>query len=93
VTFTTDTRSLEGHALMSADTEQHIRERLLPVPGIHDCTCQEGRWTVTADNTDTVLAAIFRYQLPVHDIRTQQGRLDDAFEIMIHNDDTQGAVS
>ncbi|GIO61552.1 ABC transporter ATP-binding protein [Paenibacillus cineris] len=93
VTFTTDTRSLEGHALMSADTEQHIRERLLPVPGVHDCTCQEGRWTVTADNTDTVLAAIFRYQLPVHDIRTQQGRLDDAFEIMIHNDDTQGAVS
>ncbi|OZB92688.1 ABC transporter ATP-binding protein [Paenibacillus sp. XY044] len=95
VTFTTDTRSLEGHAnaLMHADTERHIRERLLPVPGVHDCSYQDGRWTVTADNTDTVLAAIFRYNLPVHDIRTQQGRLDDAFEIMIQNDDTQGAVS
>lgn len=95
VSFVMDTPALKAASsdLLRADAGQHIRERLLPVPGVHDCSEKEGRWIVTTDNTDTVLAAIFRHNLAVHDIRIEQGRLDDAFEMMIHNDNEGEAVS
>lgn len=68
--------------------------RLRSVPGVSDCKEQEGRWTVTTDNTDAVLAAIIRHNIPVRDIRTEQGRLDDAFELMVsHDDHNKEAVS
>ncbi|MCJ8015126.1 ABC transporter ATP-binding protein [Paenibacillus sp. KQZ6P-2] len=67
--------------------------RMCSIPGVRDCKEEEGRWSVTADNTDTVLAAIFRYNIPARDIRTGQGRLDDAFEVMLTHDQEKEAVS
>ncbi|MDR9852009.1 ABC transporter ATP-binding protein [Paenibacillus sp. VCA1] len=67
--------------------------QLLSVPGVKECKEQDGRWVVTAENTDTVLAAIFRYEIPARDIRTGQGRLDDAFELMLSEDGSEEAVS
>lgn len=68
--------------------------RMRAIPGVSDCKEQEGRWVVTTDNTDTVLAALFRYGIPARDIRTGQGRLDDAFELMLtHDEQDKEAVS
>lgn len=46
----------------------------------HSYTKHQGRFIVHTDNTDDILRTIFTEQLPVYDIQTQQGRLDEAFE-------------
>ncbi|MFU1795308.1 ABC transporter ATP-binding protein [Paenibacillus azoreducens] len=81
---------LKGDASYGAG---EIIHRMHAIPGVHDCKEQDGRWIVTADNTDSVLAAIFRYNIPARDIRTEQGRLDDAFELMIAGNEEKEAVS
>ncbi|GIP30709.1 putative ABC transporter ATP-binding protein YvfR [Paenibacillus sp. J23TS9] len=89
-------RSVSFIADMTGEDSYAVDEmlhRMRSVPGVRDCKEQEGRWVVTADNTDTVLAAIFRYNIPARDIRTGQGRLDDAFEIMVSADHDKEAVS
>ncbi|MDR0268891.1 ABC transporter ATP-binding protein [Paenibacillus sp.] len=87
VTFIAD---LKGDTSYAAD---EIIHRMRTVPGVHDCKDQAGRWIVTADNTDNVLAAIFQYNIPARDIRIEHGRLDDAFELMIAGNDEKEAVS
>lgn len=68
-----------------------FRERLEALPGVTSCYEKEGRIHLATENSDEVLAAIFREQLPVRDIRIDQGRLDEAFEqLTIHQ---EGAIS
>lgn len=57
-----------------------LRQRLKKLSPISACYDKDGRIYVSTDNTDEALAAIFAEQLPVRDIRIDQGRLDEAFE-------------
>ncbi|MEI0736613.1 ABC transporter ATP-binding protein [Paenibacillus sp. JTLBN-2024] len=75
--------------LASSDMAVQLRA----VPGVKDLREQDGRWIVTAEDTDTVLAAIFRHGIPARDIRTGQGRLEDAFELMLSEEGRGEAVS
>ncbi|WP_019640608.1 ABC transporter ATP-binding protein [Paenibacillus fonticola] len=64
----------------SNEDSPDLRERLMKLPPVLDCYDKDGRIYVSTDDTDEALAAIFAEQLPVHDIRIDQGRLDEAFE-------------
>ncbi|NMO97179.1 ABC transporter ATP-binding protein [Paenibacillus lemnae] len=59
---------------------QHITARLNQVPGVTGVHLEDGRMYISADNTDQVLAVIFREELPVRDVATDTGSLDEAFE-------------
>ncbi|GAA0135291.1 ABC transporter ATP-binding protein [Paenibacillus sp. YSY-4.3] len=64
----------------SDEDSPDLRKRLMKLSPISDCYDKDGRIYVSTDSTDEALAAIFAEQLPVHDIRIDQGRLDEAFE-------------
>jgi ABC-2 type transport system ATP-binding protein len=58
-------------------------EGLIASPG--DITELSGRIQVNAENTDKVLAVLFREHLDVRDIGVEQGRLDDAFVQLVNH--------
>lgn len=65
--------------VVDADHEQ-VKELLHEVPGVTDVYEQGGRLNAVTDDTDTALAALFRAGLAVHDVRIDQGSLDEAFD-------------
>lgn len=62
-----------------------LRSRLLALSPVAECFSKDGRIHVTTDDTDAALAALFAAGLRVHDIRIEQGRLDEAFEQLTAN--------
>ncbi|QWU16595.1 ABC-2 type transport system ATP-binding protein [Paenibacillus sophorae] len=72
-------------SFLSPLDEASIRLRLSVYPAIKDCRLREGRLHAAAQNTDEALAAIFASGIPAHDIRIDQGRLDDAFRELVMN--------
>ncbi|MGG3281289.1 ATP-binding cassette domain-containing protein [Paenibacillus solani] len=60
--------------------QQQVKELLYEVPGVTDVYEQGGRLNAVTDDTDTALAALFRAGLAVHDVRIDQGSLDEAFD-------------
>lgn len=69
----------------AAETDQNlVRERLGALPGVTDVYEQEGRLHVVTENTDQALSFIFREELPVRDVRIENGSLDEAFEQLTH---------
>lgn len=64
----------------SSEDSPMLRERLMKLPPVSDCYDKDGRIYISTDNTDEALAAIFAEQLPLRDVRIDQGRLDEAFE-------------
>lgn len=65
--------------VVDADHEQ-VKKLLHEVPGVTDVYEQGGRLNAVTDDTDTALAALFRAGLAVHDVRIDQGSLDEAFD-------------
>jgi len=65
--------------VVDADHEQ-VKKLLQEVPGVTDVYEQGGRLNAVTDDTDTALAALFRAGLAVHDVRIDQGSLDEAFD-------------
>ncbi|KOP65617.1 ABC transporter ATP-binding protein [Bacillus sp. FJAT-18019] len=65
--------------IVDADHEQ-VKKLLHEVPGVTDVYEQGGRLNAVTDDTDTALAALFRAGLAVHDVRIDQGSLDEAFD-------------
>lgn len=72
-------------SFLSDQNQPELCARLRKLPAISDSFEKEGRIHVTTDNTDDALAAIFAEGLPIHDIRIEQGRLDEAFEQLTMN--------
>ncbi|WP_058304301.1 ABC transporter ATP-binding protein [Gorillibacterium timonense] len=68
----------------SNEDNPELRAKLAALPEIDDCYFKEGRITVTTDNTDKALTALILGRFPIHDIRIDSGRLDEAFEQLTH---------
>jgi len=57
-----------------------FRSRIKALSGVADCYAKEGRLYMAAADTDVALRSLILSDLPVFDLRVEQGRLDDAFE-------------
>lgn len=57
-----------------------LRRRLQAIPGVSACYERDERIYLATDDSDYLLAAIFKENLSVRDILVEQGRLDEAFE-------------
>ncbi len=53
------------------------------IPHVTDVYEKDGRLYALTDNTDMVLAALFKRNLPIQNIEIERGRLEDAFEQLV----------
>lgn len=60
-----------------------LRSRLGGLPGVTQCELKDGRAYIMSEDTDKTLAALFIEGYPVRDVQTHQGRLEEAFEQLI----------
>lgn len=73
-------------ARLSKQSVSFVAEQPIPKamftnePYVSDLFVKDGRTYVMTDNTDAVLERVFSLNLPVKDIRIEQGRLEEAFE-------------
>jgi ABC-2 type transport system ATP-binding protein len=68
---------------ISFQTQQdspQLRSRIAALPGVAECYAKEGRIYMAVADTDAAMRALILSDLPVYDLRTEQGKLDDAFD-------------
>lgn len=66
-------------SFVSDQEPEFVRQLVLQTPGVTDMFIQDGRIHAVTDDTDGTLAALFQQGLSIHDIRINQGSLDEAF--------------
>lgn len=72
-------------SVLPRDEGPDLREKLRRLPMVSECYDKDGRIYLATEDTDVTLAALFAQNLGVRDIRTEQGRLDEAFEQLTLN--------
>lgn len=72
-------------SVLPRDGGPDLREKLRRLPMVSECYDKDGRIYLATEDTDVTLAALFAQNLGVRDIRTEQGRLDEAFEQLTLN--------
>ena len=81
----------EKKAKLTKQSVSFIANEPIPIgtlrnlPGAEKVYVNENRTYIEADNTDILLAEIFRQRLNVSGVQIEQGRLDDAFQQLIDN--------
>ncbi|MCL6602577.1 MAG: ABC transporter ATP-binding protein [Paenibacillus sp.] len=74
-------------SFLSDQDSEEFRHSVQALPAIAECYPKDGRIHATTENTDEALKAIFAAGIAVHDIRIDQGRLDEAFEQLTMNEE------
>jgi ABC-2 type transport system ATP-binding protein len=67
-------------------SKESIPTKLLKeLPNVTEVQSNEGRFTLTTEDTDATLQAIYQRSLPVTDVLVERGSLDEAFEQFVAN--------
>ncbi|MNI96251.1 hypothetical protein D3C73_1546580 [compost metagenome] len=74
-------------SFVSPLAENELRVKLASFPMIEDWYFRDGRTFVSTTDTDAALIALIREGFPLHQIRIDSGRLDDAFEQLTHHEE------
>lgn len=73
-------RKLVRRSVSFRTDDKDAMRKLQHLPNVIECYEKDNRHHVVTDDTDIVLAAIFRQHIDAKDIWMEQGRLDEAFE-------------
>ncbi|GLV63048.1 ABC transporter ATP-binding protein [Bacillus mycoides] len=65
--------------------EKILKSLLKELPHVTEVQSNEGRFTLTTEDTDATLQAIYQRNLPVTDVSVERGSLDEAFEQFVAN--------
>jgi ABC-2 type transport system ATP-binding protein len=65
--------------------EKIPKSLLKELPHVTEVQSNEGRFTLTTEDTDATLQAIYQRNLPVTDVSVERGSLDEAFEQFVAN--------
>ncbi|HDR7597982.1 MULTISPECIES: ABC transporter ATP-binding protein [Bacillus] len=65
--------------------EKIPKSLLKDLPHVTEVQSNEGRFTLTTEDTDATLQAIYQRNLPVTDVSVERGSLDEAFEQFVAN--------
>lgn len=67
-------------------SKESIPTKLLKeLPNVTEVQSNEGHFTLTTEDTDATLKAIYQKNLPVTDVSVERGSLDEAFEQFVAN--------
>ncbi|AIM14742.1 ABC transporter ATP-binding protein [Bacillus anthracis] len=67
-------------------SKESIPAKLLKeLPNVTEVQAKEGHFTLTTEDTDATLKAIYQKNLPVTDVSVERGSLDEAFEQFVAN--------
>ncbi|MEO3944628.1 ABC transporter ATP-binding protein [Gorillibacterium sp. CAU 1737] len=67
--------------------EDELGAKLASLPMVEEWYFRDGRTFVSTGDTDAALIALIREGFPLHQIRIDSGRLDDAFEQLTHQEE------